>query len=128
MRLEGNNVMKEVKLYVSDLLAIVKENKLKHVEQYLEAVEDYKVAVLKITKQNLKFAKTGNLEDISKIKSIPTRPESYESHYEKAIRMLVLSVDNEVTIDSATFNQLVLDEWSWKQSFSLSGSLYKSLL
>ena len=128
MLIEGNNVMKEVKLNRIKLLDIVQENKLKHIEQYIEAVEDYKIAVLKIAKLNFKFAKTGDLSEISKIKSIPKAPESYESSYDKAIRMLELSVEDEILIDSTTFNQLVLDEWSWKQSFSLSGSLYKSLL
>lgn len=128
MLIEGNNVMKEVKLNRVTLLDIVYANKITHVQEYIEAVDDYKLVVLKISIGNLKLAKTSNLAEIAKIKSIPAKPESHESAYDKAICMLELSVDDELMIDGATFNQLVLDEWTWKQSFTSFNSIYKTLL
>lgn len=127
MRLEGRNAMRIVNLEKSKLLEIVQENKVKHIQEFNEAVEDYKKLVLKISKENLKKCKT---EDVltTLFKIYPTPPRSYEKEYDKAIRMLELSVDDIIEIEENIFNQLVLDEWGLKQSFVTSNSLYKSSL
>jgi fibronectin type 3 domain-containing protein len=123
---KGRNSMRSVKLNTKQLLKIVNENKEKHVKEYLEAIEDYKVAVLKISSTNLKLAKTGDLAKFGDIESIPTSPRSYEKEYLRAISMLELSVDVVVELEDAVFNQLVLDEWQWKNQFQLSNQGLKS--
>lgn len=128
MRNPENNVMKTVKLYRDELLNIVRENKEKHITEYNESVEDYKKAVVIMSNNNLKLAKSGDLDKIAKIERIPTAPVSYENSYTRAIRMLELSIDEVIELEENIFNQLVLDEWSWKSSFNVSGSLYKSLI
>lgn len=119
--------MRSVKINKEELLSIVRANKDKHVRQYEEAVVDFRTAVIKITTENSKLAKTGDLDKISKIKSIPAKPVSYEDNYNRAIRMLELSVDHTIELEQDIFNQLVLDEWVWKNQFVASASLYKSL-
>jgi hypothetical protein len=118
--------MNSVKLNKNELLKIVRDNKEKHIKEFNEAVEDFKKAVVKIAEENLILANTGNLDSITKIKSVPHKPVSYETSYTKAIRMLELSVDNEIELEAHDFDQLVLDEWQWKQSFSTMNSTYKS--
>lgn len=118
--------MHSVKIRRNELLTIVRENKEKHIKEFNEAVEDFKKAVIKITEENLELAKTGNLDEIAKIKAIPTKPISYETSYTRAIRMLELSVETEIELDIHDFDQLVQDEWQWKQSFLTSNSTYKS--
>jgi hypothetical protein len=54
-------------------------------------------------------------------------PTSYADSYTRAIRMLELSVEEVIEIDATTFNQLVLDEWQWKQQFTTMSSTYKSI-
>jgi hypothetical protein len=127
MRLEGRNVMRDVKMDKAELLNIVRENKEKHIREYNEAVEDYKKAAVKLAQENLELANTGDLDKISKIKSLPSKPTSYEDSYTRAIRMLELSVESIIEIEEQIFNQLVLDEWQWKHSFVASGALYKSI-
>ena len=41
--------------------------------------------------------------------------------------MLELSVETEITLEADVFNQLVLDEWTWKNNFAMMASTYKSL-
>ena len=41
--------------------------------------------------------------------------------------MLELSVEDTIELEDDIFNQLVLDEWTWKHQFVASASLYKSL-
>jgi hypothetical protein len=119
--------MRSVKLNKNELLEIVRKNKEKHIADYTESVEDFKAAVIKIAKANVKLANTGDLSKISQIKSVPQKPVSYEDAYARAIRMLELSVEDTIDLEENIFNQLVLDEWAWKQSFVASGALYKTI-
>ena len=119
--------MNSIKMERVKLLEIVRENKEKHIAAYNESVEDYKAAVLKIAKRNHFLAKTGDLNQIGQMKKFPNHPVSYEDNYTKAIRMLELSVEDVIDIEEHIFNQLVLDEWGWKQQFVATGALYKSI-
>lgn len=119
--------MNAIKIDRVQLLGIVTENQKNHIAAYEESVADYKAGVLKLMASNLKLAKTGDLEQIAKIKNIPAKPISYEQNYSRAIRMLQLSVEEVIEVEEDVFNQLVLDEWAWKTNFVAAGSLYKSL-
>jgi hypothetical protein len=120
--------MNSVKIDRDQLKTIVLENKQKHIAEYTEAVSDYKTAVLKIAKDNLKLAQTTDMDKFKQIKSVPTPPQSYENDYNRAIRMLELSVETVIELEDEIFNQLVLDEWNWKFNFSLSNTTYKTLI
>lgn len=119
--------MNSVKMNRKELLKIVKDNQKKHVVQYEESVIDYKAAVIKLAKANLKLANTGDLAEIRKMKNRIDAPQSYEDNYTRAIRMLELSVEDVIEIEEHIFNQLVLDEWGWKQQFTAMSAMYKSV-
>jgi len=117
--------MNAIKMNRLELLAIVQANKITHVAEFIEAVEDYKKLVLQIAQGNAKLAKTADLEQFKKIKAQPAPPASYENDYKRAIRMLELSVEDVIEVEEDVFNQLVLDEWHWKRAFTMSNSTYK---
>jgi len=117
--------MNAIKMNRLELLGLVQANKIKHIAEFTESVEDYKALVLQFSAANLKLAKTASLEEFKKIKSLPSAPVSYEVSYNRAIRMLELSVDEIIEVEEDVFNQLVLDEWSWKRSFITANSTYK---
>ena len=119
--------MRSVKINKKELLVIVRANKEKHVKEYNESVVDYKAAAIKVASEHVELAKTGELAKIARIKAMPAAPVSYEKEYDRAIRMLELSVEKEIEIEDDVFNQLVLDEWAWKHQFVASASLYKTL-
>lgn len=119
--------MNNVKIDKNELLAIVKSNKETHIAQYAESVDDFKKVVLKLATTNLKLAKSGDLKSISQIRPIPAAPTNYAHDYERALRMLQLSVEDVIDIESAVFNQLVLDEWGWKKTFIMASSSYKTV-
>jgi len=89
--------MNSVKMNRLELLAIVKQNATKHVADYDEAVEDYKVAVLKVAQENLKKAKTSDLTKF-KFRAMPTAPQNFAENYSRAIRMLELSIEDTLEI------------------------------
>ena len=119
--------MNSVKMNRKELLKIVKDNQKKHVAEYEESVVDYKAAVIKLAKANVKLANSGELSEIRKMKNTPQAPSSYEDNYSRAIRMLELSVEDIIDVEEHIFNQLVLDEWGWKQNFTAQSALYKSI-
>jgi hypothetical protein len=114
--------MNSVKIKRDKLLNIVRSNKEKHIKEFNEAVEDFKKAVIKVSEENVTLINEGKLE----LKPVPHKPVSYESSYVRAIRMLELSVDTEIELNLHDFDQLVQDEWQWKQTFSTMNSTYKS--
>lgn len=116
--------MESVKLNKNELLKIVREKKEQHVKEYDEAVKDFRIAVIKICNENMELAEAGKLD----LKAMPPKPTSYETNYNRAIRMLELSVDDVVELNQYEFAKLVLDEWEWKQVFSTMNSTYKTLL
>lgn len=119
--------MRSVKVEKKKLLSIVRENREKHIKEYDESVADYKAAAVKVAAEHVELAKTGELSKIAKIKAMPSAPVNYEKEYDRAIRMLELSVEKEIEVEEDIFNQLVLDEWAWKHQFVASASLYKTL-
>lgn len=118
--------MNAVKINKVELLEILRKNKETHTAEFNEAVEDYIAAAIKIAKENMTLAKSGDLDKIARFRSLPQKPISYESSYTRAIRMLELSVDTVIEVEEQVFNQLVLDEWHWKASFTTSNAIYKS--
>lgn len=117
--------MNAIKMNRLELLEIVRANKEKHIAEFIEAVADYKVLVLKIAQGNVKVAKSADLEKFKNLKPTPAAPVSYEDSYKRAIRMLELSVEDIIEVEEDVFNQLVLDEWSWKRSFTAASMSYK---
>ncbi len=118
--------MNAIKMNRLELLEIVRANKEKHIAEFIESVADYKVLVLKIASANVKIAKTADLEEFKALKGIPAAPTSYEDSYRRAIRMLELSVEEIIEVEEDVFNQLVLDEWSWKRGFTAATMAYKA--
>lgn len=119
--------MREVKVGKVELLEVLRKNRIKHIADYEQSVIDYKEAVIKVAKENLKLVNSGDLSKIAKVRTIPNAPVSYESSYTRAIRMLEMSIDDVIELEEDLFNQLVLDEWAWKQSFVGASMLYRSL-
>jgi len=118
--------MNAIKMNRVELLEIVRANKEKHIAEFIEAVADYKVLVLKIAHANVKLAKTADLEEFKSMRAMPSAPVSYEDSYRRAIRMLELSVEDVIEVEEDVFNQLVLDEWSWKRGFTAATMSYKA--
>lgn len=119
--------MRSVKVNRDELMKILVDNRKKHVTEFAESVKDYKKAAVKVAKEHVELAKSGDMDQIAKIRAMPQRPHSYEDSYNRAIRMMELSVDDVIELEEDVFNQLVLDEWHWKNQFVASSALYKSM-
>jgi len=109
--------MENIKVNKQELLTIVKENRKKHKKEYSESIKAYRVKVGDLLTQELQKIVSG---DKFNARFDVIKPESHEKEYDLSIKMLEMSVDENIDIDQHTFNQLVNDEWDWKFSFRSS--------
>jgi hypothetical protein len=114
--------MKTVKIKREELLAKVKENRAKHIEEFKEAHAGYLEEFISEVKMILREAKKGNVIQTIDI----AKPSSFESNYDRIIAMLEWSTEETVDLDATEFEQYVRDNWQWKHAFNTVASLYNS--
>jgi hypothetical protein len=125
--------MRKVVVEKEQLLAILKTNRTSHVVAYEEAVKGYKIeALARLDSVNLKIKEQINslkqgefLSHLGFMITVPV-PESHEDDYNRAIKMVEMSVDATLEIDEQRFDELVMDNWSWKDKFIASNSSYRA--
>jgi len=113
--------MENLRLKTAGLVEVLKANRQKHVEEYKEAVRQFRMRACEALKRELEKAINGKRFETN---LGMTRPVSHEKDYDLVIRMLELSVDDITILDPSDFNQFVNDEWSWKPSFRSSTTYY----
>lgn len=114
--------MNKVKVKKADLLYSLEKNLKKHKEEYLKAVEQFKVEYAENLDQMKDCVKNWFVPNRAKDVKNPLYvdmelPENHEEDYVLAIEMLQMSVDNEVELDVNQFKNFVKDEWAWSASF-----------
>ena len=115
--------MESVIVNKTELLAILKQNKFNHLEAYKLAVENYKKALIVKLEEMLAEAKAEKPVNHNIGLSVPVQ---YTKEYEKAIRMMEMSIEENIVLSEFDFNNYVLDDWNWKGAFRTSNSGYLS--
>lgn len=121
--------MDSVKVNRQTLLGKARENLAKHLKEYKVACDEWRI----VTKEKAVELHTKVLKILTELNEKSTadlikdfehkvlelnfaKPLCYAKDYEEAIKMLEMSVEDEVVITQNVFKQLVLDEWSWKKA------------
>lgn len=117
----GYNGMGVVKVKKDALLETVTANRDKHRTIFLEAVDGFRTKAIEMLEQRLAEAKTG--KRINVYINLPT-PIDQTREYNKIIKMLEMSVDDEIELTQAEFGMYVMDDWGWKKQFSATNSAY----
>ncbi len=108
----------------SELMASIKTNRENHRELFLEAQKIYREMVIVELDKMLAEARSG--KTIRKQVQL-IEPKDHTKDYDRVIKMLEMSVDDEIEITQSEFAQFVLDDWSWKEQFlSVSNSYVNS--
>ena len=115
--------MTSVTVKVDELLDILKKNREAHRAIFLEAQKGYREEVIRRLDDMLADAREGR-----KITSYVQfeEPSDQTKDYDRAIRILEMSVDDEAELNDQTFRSFVMDDWSWKSNFLLSNSYYSA--
>jgi hypothetical protein len=104
-----------------ELLSTVRENRDKHRAIFEDAVKGYREKVVHALEQRLTDAKAGRR--INTYINLPT-PVDQTREYNKIIKMLEMSVDDEIELTQNEFAMYVMDDWVWKKQFSATNAMY----
>jgi hypothetical protein len=113
--------MHSVKVKRTDLLEKIKANRDGHRDLFLKAQEGYRLDFIAELEQHLKDAR--ERKKISRAVSLP-EPQDHTEDYDAVIAMLEMSVDEVIELDASSFQQYVLDKWSWKRMVDVTNTAY----
>lgn len=113
--------MRKVTINQEKLLEILRENRETHKADYEDAYKGYLETCKEKLEQLLEEFNAGDRETVQ-WSQIP--PQNQVKDYDRVIRMLELSVDDEVELTVDEFANYVQDDWHWKESWALSNSHY----
>lgn len=113
--------MEKVTVDKDELLTALQENREGHREIFEQALEGYRTRAIEILQGHINDIERGAVERVQV--SLP-RPEDHTKDYDRAIRMVEMSVDNEITLDEMDFQRYVLDDWNWKREFVATSAMY----
>ena len=113
--------MEIVKIKKSVLLETLKENRKAHRSIFEEAQEGYRAEAIRLLDKALTIAKKGG-----KINTYVrlNAPIDQTKDYDRAIKMVEMSVDENIEISEGDFACYILDDWNWKESFVATNAFY----
>ncbi len=115
--------MNEIKVKTAGLLERVKSNRKTHRELFLKAQEVYRQDMIDELDRMLLDARGG--KEIRRFITMP-EPQDHTADYDRVIEMLLMTVDEEIVVQSHEFDQYVMDNWNWKQAALTANNFYAS--
>lgn len=115
--------MKDIKVKKAHLLEKLKANRDEHRKIFLEALDGYRKKCIELLDAELAKAKNG--KQFHMYFSL-TQPVDQTKDYDRAIKMLEMSVEDEVSLSELDFSNYVLDDWQWKRNFLSSNRAYST--
>lgn len=116
--------MRQVTVTAADLKKTVQKNRDEHRAIFEEAVEGYKKRAVEILEDHIARIKAGKVERVSV--SLPV-PQDHTADYDRVIKMLDMSVDDNVTLDEQAFAEYVMDDWGWQKQFLSDSAAYSRM-
>jgi hypothetical protein len=116
-----DNGEKAIRIKRDELLDILKKNRADHRATFEKASKGYRERAIAELDASLKDAHAG--KKIRRSIGL-VEPMDQTKDYDRAIRMLELTVDEIVTIGNSEFAQYVMDDWAWKEQFTTSNAMY----
>lgn len=112
-----------VKVDKSRLIEIIRVNREKHQAQYRQAQEGFVTLCVQTLEREAQAYREGKREPLS-ISERP--PEDHTREYDRAAKMLEMSVEETITLSAQDFDQFVMDDWQWKHQWLIGNSKYLS--
>src|SRR5258708_7168929 len=105
----------EVRVTKEDLLKALQDNRAEHRQIFEEAIDAWHKSVQEKLAKMVEQAKRGP-EHVELMVGLP-RPEDHTKDYDRVIRMITMSKDDEFELSERDFAQFVMDEWGWQAAF-----------
>ena len=122
---------REVKVKRDELLAVLRENRERHIREYKAACVGYREVALRRLEESFQEArevvnrlKEGQTVSVVGFRISLSVPVNYEKAYDQIIRMMEMSVDTEIVLTASQFACFVMDDWEWKEEWAASIAQY----
>jgi hypothetical protein len=106
-----------------ELLKAIRANRETHRDRFLKATTAYREVVIKTLDRTLVEVREGRPFLVNQIISL-AMPTEHTKEYDTILRMLEMSVNDELVVSQKQFKQFVLDDWDWKGDFERVSSSY----
>lgn len=113
--------MKTVKVKKAELLSELRKNKKNHRNIFLEAQKRYAERYIQEIEKRLSDAREGKRFD--QYIGLPV-PEDHTADYQRAIKMMVMSVEETIELTESEFATYVMDDWAWKRAWAANTASY----
>lgn len=113
--------MKIVKVNKNQLLAELDKNRVAHRDIFLAAQEKYAQRFVEELERRLKDAREGRGFD--QFIGLPV-PEDHTPDYDRAIKMMNMSVEMVIELTEQEFATYVMDDWAWKRAWHANTASY----
>ena len=113
--------MDEVTVRKDELLETVRANRDTHRGVFEAALEGWKSEALRTLNNKVPDLEAGRLPALQ---WMVQAPEDHTRDYDKVIKMLEMSVDDEITLSQAEFTMYVMDQWAWRNQWVTSNSRF----
>lgn len=113
--------MEDVTVQRDKLLEELRRNREAHKAIFDEAMDGYAKEAEAQLQRHLDEVRAGKIKVISV--HLPV-PEEHTKDYDRAIKMVEMSVADQITLDEHDFASYVMDDWAWKRQFLTSNSTY----
>lgn len=115
--------MRTVRINKGDLVNTLIKNRNAHKAEYADAVKGYCTKMVGFLKEKAGLMEMGYPHEII-VHDFP--PEDHTDDYNRALRMLEMSVDSTIELTESEFRQLVEDDWQWQATFKAAAMKYSS--
>lgn len=107
-------MLKETNIKREKLQETLKQNLADHIQIYDLALTGWQNEYQEYVKEFAKKVKSGDFKISFRP---PSKPNTYAKNYEDVISQLEMSADEVITLNSLEFQNYILDEWSFSNSF-----------
>jgi hypothetical protein len=113
--------MHTIKVKKTELLDVLRKNREAHRDIFEKACVGYRKVAVEELERSLADARAGRKirQNLALIE-----PMDQTKDYDRAIRMLEMSIEDTIELDEQQFAQYVQDDWRWKEQFTASNSRY----
>lgn len=118
------SLMPDIEIKKEELLSVLKENLKKHISEVKELLLARQLEINEFFTDEIGKMHDSDQYQPKEMISFPL-PKDNSKSYEKAIKMVEMSVNDTIVLNEHQFDQLVMDNWHWKQDLIATSALYK---
>jgi hypothetical protein len=117
--------LNEVTVQKSDLLKVLQQNRADHRKIFEEALVGFEKAATADLQRELDRLRAGKRRSIFIQRPVPV---DHTRDYDRAIRMIEMSIGDTITVSEGDFQSYVMDDWGWAHEFATTATAYHSAL